>query len=418
MSLSLILSFTGSKIVPNVLIDITRLVYRRWIGKLPTGVDRVSLEYLRHYAGNSRAALSWGPFSSVLSAADSARAFGMLLDFGADGAGEVRRLIAKACLVGWRNPDIAGSFMFNTGHLGLEHKHYAAMLRHRGARPVFMVHDLIPLTHPEYCRPGEREHHLVRMRNAVTMGHGIIANSQDTLDVLTHFVDSNGLQMPPTVVAPLAPGLPNVAPGARPLPHPYFVMLSTIEPRKNHWLLLQLWRRLVERLGDAAPHLVVIGQRGWECENVVDLLERCEPLRGFVHEHSACSDAELVTFLAHAQALLFPSFVEGFGLPLIEALSLGVPAIASDLAVFREFAGTVPEYVDPLDGARWMALIEDYAKPQSTSRAAQLDRLVSFRPPTWAQHMQKVDEFLVLLGREDKQKKMGYPDLTVGKGWF
>lgn len=383
--------------MPDVLIDITRLIYRRWIRKLPTGVDRVSLEYLRHYAGTAKAVLNWGPFGSVLSAADSERAFGMLLDPVADGAGEVRRLIAKACVAGWWDSTIAGSFMFNTGHLGLEHKRYAAMLRHRGVRPVFMVHDLIPLTHPEYCRPGEREHHRVRMHNAVSMGHGIIVNSQDTLATLVRFVDSSGLHMLPAIVAPLAPGLPKLSHAARPLPRPYFVVLSTIEPRKNHLLLLQIWRRLVERLGDAAPHLVVIGQHGWECENVIDLLERCEQLKGFVHEHSACSDAELVTFLAHAQALLFPSFVEGFGLPLVEALSLGVPAIASDIAVFREFAGEVPDYADPLDGARWMALIEDYAKPQSTFRAAQMDRLMSFRSPSWGQHMAKVDEFLAML---------------------
>lgn len=383
--------------MPDVLIDITRLVYRRWIRKLPTGVDRVSLEYLRHYAGSARAALNWGPFGSVLSAADSARAFGMLLDPGAGDAGEVRHLIAKACVAGWWDSTIAGSFMFNTGHLGLEHRRYGAMLRRRGVRPVFIVHDLIPLTHPEYCRPGERLHHAMRMRNALTMGHGLIANSRDTLQALVGFAAREGLPLPPAIVAPLAPGLPHPAGAGRPLPQAYFVVLSTIEPRKNHSLLLQIWRRLVERLGNAAPHLVIIGQRGWECENVVDLLERCEPLQGFVHEHSACSDAELVTLLAHAQALLFPSFVEGFGLPLAEALSLGVPAIASDLAVFREFAGEVPDYVDPLDGARWMALIEDYARPSSNLRIAQLDRLASFCLPTWEQHMEKVDEFLARL---------------------
>lgn len=64
----------------------------------------------------------------------------------------------------------------------------------------------------------------------------------------------------------------------------YFVVLGTIEPRKNHLLLLQVWRQLIEELGLAAPRLVIIGQRGWECEQVVDLLDRCEVLRGVVLE--------------------------------------------------------------------------------------------------------------------------------------
>ncbi len=179
---------------------------------------------------------------------------------------------------------------------------------------------------------------------------------------------------------------------------PYFVVLGTIEPRKNHWLLLQLWRKLVERMGEHAPRLVIIGQRGWECENVVDLLERCEPLRGYVLELPACSDAELSTWLKHAQALLFPSFAEGYGIPLVEALSLGVPVIASALPVFREIAGDIPEYLDPLDGSGWMARIEAYADPDFSGRLAQLDRVAGFVPPAWSSHFQIVEEFLERLG--------------------
>ena len=380
--------------MPRILIDITRLLNRRQGGRLPTGIDRVGLEYIRHYANSARAVLSLGSFSAVLSRADSALAFSMLLDSQANAAPVKRRLILKACLWGWMNMDVADCYLFNTGHTGLENKGYAALLRRWGARPIFVVHDLIPVTHPEYCRPGERVRHLARMRNAITMGCGIIAISHNMLDALRTLSNEAGLRLPPTVVAPNAPGLPPPAPGPRPIKGPYFVVLGTIEPRKNHWLLLQLWRRLVERLGEAAPRLVIIGQRGWECENVVDLLERCEQLRGFVFEKNHCSDEELVTYLHHAQALLFPSFVEGYGLPMSEALSLGVPVIASDLPVFREIAGAVPEYADPLDGRRWMELIGDYAEVHSVRRMAQLERMADFRGTTWAQHLNTVDEFL------------------------
>ena len=147
-------------------------------------------------------------------------------------------------------------------------------------------------------------------------------------------------------------------------------------------------------LGAAAPRLVVIGQRGWECENVVDMLDRCEPLRGVVIEHSGCSDEELVTYLHHAQALLFPSFAEGYGMPLVEALSLGVPVIASDLPVFEEIAGDVPEYIDPLDGRRWREVIEAYSYPGSAPRLAQRGRIERFEVPGWESHFAKVDAFI------------------------
>lgn len=378
----------------RILIDISRLFYGRLTGRLLTGIDRVSLEYIRHYAHRARAVLTLGPFSSVLSPADSGRAFRLLLDRTGNGAAECLRLIPKAYFRWWMNPDAMECVFFNTSHTGLDKPGYAARMRRWRVLPVFFVHDLIPMTHPEYCRPGESERHVKRMRTAAAAGRGIIANSRHTLEALGAFAADAGLRLPPTVVAALAPSVPQAKPGPRPIGAPYFVVLGTIEPRKNHWLLLQVWRRLIEQLGEAAPRLVVIGQRGWECENVVDLLERCRALRDFVFEHNTCSDLELATYLHHAQALLYPSFVEGYGMPVAEALSLGVPVIASDLPVFREIAADIPEYADALDGRRWMELIVDYTGARSGRRAAQLARMEGHRATTWAQHLAVVDDFL------------------------
>jgi glycosyltransferase involved in cell wall biosynthesis len=92
--------------------------------------------------------------------------------------------------------------------------------------------------------------------------------------------------------------------------------------------------------------------------------------------------------------LLFPSFAEGYGMPLVEALSRGVPVIASDLPVFREIAGDVPDYLDPLDGMGWMVRIESFADPASPERAAQLKRLAGFSAPIWPAHFETVERFL------------------------
>lgn len=391
--------------MPHILIDISRLCYRRLAGRLPTGIDRVSLEYIRRYAGDARAVLSRGPFSSVLSATESGRVFGMLLDPAA--RPQALRLFMTTYLSWWATPGVGGAVLFNTSHSGLEYAGYAASLRRRGARAVIFVHDLIPVTHPEYFPAGEGSRHAMRMRTALTAGSGLVVNSQSTLDELGRFAGAEGLRMPPAVVAPLASSLPPVEPGPRPIAEPYFVVVGTIEPRKNHLLLLQLWRHLVEQQDSrskiqdprsgAVPRLVVIGHRGHESEGVVDLLERCRQLEGVVIELGRCSDAELATYLRHARALLFPTFVEGYGIPVAEALALGTPVIASDLPVFREVAGDIPDYAGPLDGRRWLELITDYAQPNSARREAQLERMKAFRATTWARHFEKVDEFLASL---------------------
>ena len=383
--------------MPTILIDISRLLYRRFARRLPTGVDRVSLEYLRRYSGVARAVLGLRGLHVVLPRAISERVFHLLFDQSTHRFADwlfLPQLAVAACKGTWTERKVAGAILFNTGHMGLSSDQYARDLRKRGVRPVFMVHDLIPITHPEFCRPGELERHRRRMHNVLKLGHGIVANSQETLTNLGIFSRSVSLPVPPSIVAPLAPGLSRALPAPRPINEPYFVVLSTIEPRKNHLMLLHLWRRLREEMGENAPRLVIIGQRGWECENVVDLLERSELLHGFVFEFSRCNDADLATYLHHAQALLFPSFVEGYGMPLIEALAAGLPVIASDLKVFREFAADIPEYVDPLDPQRWLGLIREYASVTSLQRAAQIERMRTFQLPTWERHFELLESLL------------------------
>jgi len=377
----------------DIVIDITRIFAARGLGRIPTGVDRVSLEYLRHYGTGARAMLSAGRFLAVLPKDLSGSVFQSLLESGVPSTTLALRLIGAVLVRCAVTPTLAGTLLLHTAHMGLDHCPGLRLWRRRGAKPVIFVHDLIPISHPEYCRPGEKDRHILRMRNALIGASGIITNSHCTLRSLEEFAKSSELKCPPAVVAPLG-NVPFGPPGPRPVDAPYFVILGTIEPRKNHWLLLQVWRRIVERLGSSAPRLVVIGRRGWECENVVDLLERSTPLAGFVIERNDCSDGELAQFLGHACALLMPSFAEGYGLPVVEALGLGTPVIASDLQVFREIAGTMPDYVDPLDAPRWTELIMEYARRDGAARATQITRIGGYQAPTWRAHFELVDSFL------------------------
>lgn len=375
------------------------MLHRLLKQKLPTGVDRVGLEYVRHYSvrPDTRAVLSEAGMSVVLSSSQSKRAFELLLEQNFASSNKVRKLIVEAACRVLRNDNFMQATLLHTSHSGIERARYMHAMKRRGIRTVAMVHDLIPLTHAEYCRPAVDATHRQRMHSALRHAHGIIANSKYTLDTLDDEAHTAGLCVPSAVVAHLAPGLELRARVKRLIDVPYFVMLGTIEPRKNHWLMLQVWRRLVEQLGDAAPKLVIIGRRGWECENAVDMLERSAPLKQAVIEEADCNDERLQAWLQHAQALLFPSFVEGYGMPLVEALTLGVPVLASDLDVFHEIAGDIPEYLDPLDGPCWLQSIRAYSDPSNTARNAQIARIKDFQAPTWQQHFDVVDRFIEAL---------------------
>ncbi|MGL4410135.1 MAG: glycosyltransferase, partial [Zoogloea sp.] len=234
-------------------------------------------------------------------------------------------------------------------------------------------------------------------------GRGLVLNSRDTQNALLAYAADRGIAPPPSVVAPLAPGMLSSSPEPECVPRmiwtpqqvaPYFVMLGTVEPRKNHLLSLNVWCELVQTLGPVCPRLVLIGQRGWECEQVVDMLERCPALKSVLIELPSCPDAELKAWLEGARALLFPSFVEGFGMPLVEALMLRVPVIASRLPVFHEIAGNIPEYLHPLDGPGWKAMVLDYMQADGARRVAQQARMEAYTPPGWDTHFSIVDELV------------------------
>jgi len=379
--------------VPRPLLDVTRMLYRRATRTLPTGIDRVTLEYVRRYGPQARAVLSLGPFSAMLSPADSQALFALLPDAARPARAMAAKVVVKAILWRWLARGTRSDVLFNTGHTGLESPLYGASLRVGGVKTLVVIHDLIPITHAQFCWPGAARAHRARMRCAARVASAIVANSRHTLDEFARFCAAEALPVPRAAIAHLGLGLKPAAGTARPLADPYFVMLGSLEPRKNHALALRLWQRLAAG-GGPMPKLVVIGQPGWDPAIPAQLRDAAAKPGAAVLVRERCTDAELATWLAHARALLFPSFTEGYGLPLPEALAAGLPVIASDLAVYREMAGDIPDYADPLDDARWEALVRDYASETSAMRDAQLRRMKSFAPPTWEAHFAVVDALL------------------------
>lgn len=416
-----------------VALDLTRLVTRLRHAS-PTGIDRVDLAYARHLlaqggerfgvvstrlgpkvldrpqmAGLVESAVS--AWTEEVAAEDDPVFSGLCARLGLpspapgtrrvapDGARRRREREVRAWIAALRAPGPGrlppGTLYLHTSHLRLDRPERFDWLYDRtDVKPVFFIHDLIPIEYPEYGRPGEAERHRVRMETVARHARAVVVNSADVGRRFSGFLAGLGRQAPPITVGPLGieqafEGAPTAAP-ARPL----FLVCGTIEPRKNLIALLTAWRELAARHGDATPRLVVVGRRGWESENVVDLLERCPAVRAHVTEVSGLSTAGLVRLMGQATALLMPSFAEGYGLPVLEAAAAGLPVVASDIPVHREIAGSFAEILNPLDGLGWMRVIEELAAPGSSLRAAMAGRLAGYRAPTWEDHFARVDPAL------------------------
>ncbi|GLS52019.1 capsular polysaccharide glycosyltransferase biosynthesis protein [Methylobacterium gregans] len=416
-----------------VAVDITRLV-TRLRHPSPSGIDRVDLAYARHLLAQEGerfglVATALGPrvldrteASGIVEAVAAGwaedgkaeadpvyRALAARIEGGAGAVAtgprtvgaRARRLIqarATRRILGGRPASALPrrSLYVHTSHLRLDRPERFDWLYDRSdVRAAFFVHDLIPITHPEYGRPGEAGRHAERLRTIGRHAAAILANSHDTAERTRAHLRRAGLAPPPVAVGHLGvepafgPAGPSVTPD-----RPTFLVCGTIEPRKNHLLLLHLWRALAERLGPETPRLVLVGRRGWEAENIVDLLDRCEAIRPHVVEVSGLSTHGLAALMRGATALLMPSFTEGYGIPIVEAAASGLPVVASDIPVHREIGASFCDFLDPLDGPGWARAVTTLAEPGSAARAVLAERLLGYRSPGWPEHFDAVSPLL------------------------
>jgi len=401
-------NFLGQRGESEVILDVSRLLSRAF-HPAPTGIDRVEYVYARellermpdrlafaavHPAGGYYGRLSSAAVRQFLAFTSAKWRNARTADAVEGKAAVIRHMFATRPRPVPRATKPRIYLQVSPHHLD-DHAQVGAILRAEGARLITLVHDVIPLSHPEYARPQGADEHRKRVRSIDRYASGIIGNSQATIDALAPHMQ-RGLDGRAVRVAHFGADAPDIF-GARneALPdRPYFVYISTIEPRKNHLLLLNVWRRLVERLGDAAPLLVLVGRRGWENENVIDILERAEALRGHVIEAGEVSDNRMQALVAQSRAMLMPSFAEGFGMPVVEALAAGVPVICSDIVAHREVGGDAPDYLDPLDGLGWMRAICAYSQPDSPERVAQIARIADWRAPTWRDYFDIVTDLI------------------------
>jgi glycosyltransferase involved in cell wall biosynthesis len=132
------------------------------------------------------------------------------------------------------------------------------------------------------------------------------------------------------------------------LPGTYALVVSTIEPRKNHMLLFRVWRRLLADLPrDRVPTLVWAGRVGWMVGDLMQQLTNAEWLDDKIRLVEDPTDAEIEALYRGSLFTLFPSFVEGWGLPVTESLAFGKPCLIADHAALREAGGTLARCFDP-----------------------------------------------------------------------
>lgn len=263
----------------------------------------------------------------------------------------------------------------NVGHSNLTSQVIAAVRNISNAHIGVMIHDTIPLDFPQYQRPETMDRFRGFLSRATQNADVLICVSENTRQAISRHISV----FPHCIVAhlgidPLHPGLAPTGPWNA----PYFISIGTIEPRKNHALLLDIWPEIPD------AHLIICGNRGWGNHNVFATLDE-KPER--IHEVGNLGDEEMLGLLKGSLGLLFPSHAEGFGLPPVEAAALGVTVLSNDLAVLREILNDIPVYLPVLDRYKWITEIKRRVLAYHAETPA---RPTLYAPPGWEAHFKQV----------------------------
>ena len=401
------------------LLELTRVLSLH--GRQPSGVDRVCLAYLRALCADDvplfglyRSSLGYillnqAGVEALLRKLQSAVPWGapdLLSRLRLRAAvspqvveAECRRLRLARCRPRGLQRMLARHLPDETTYVNVDQANLSARVLKAvkalpGGRVAVFLHDTIPLDHPELQTEAARLKLGKILARVQAHADVVLTNSQVSAEGIRRHMSALGA-VPRIEVAHLGvePLFFQIGDNPPPVdvPKPYFLMLGTIEPRKQHGMILDIWEQLSDELSEQEmPHLVICGRRGWMGEALFRRLDE-SPLRGrFLHEFNDLDDAAVSALTAQCRASLFPSVAEGFGLPGAEAAAAGVTVLCSDLPVFREILGDIPIYAGVSDSYAWKTAIVDLTRQEQAKGNDKLGKRTQFKPPTWGAHFNTV----------------------------
>ena len=273
----------------------------------------------------------------------------------------------------------------------------AAQRTRNGARFALLVHDIVPLRHPEWCDQGTVRLFRSFFDGTLPLCDQVFADSRATAADVTAYAREQSINLPaPVISLPIGTGF-GVSPpstivprtGRLPAANEYVLFISTIEARKNHLLLFRVWDQLLRDLPpNLVPTLVFAGRTGWLVGDLMQQIDNTGNLNGKLLIIDKPTDAEVAALYQGCLFTVYPSFYEGWGLPVTESLAFGKPCLIADRTSLPEAGGSLVRKFDPdnlndayaeirriildrEDLARWEEQVRTTFRPTSWSTTAQ-----------------------------------------------
>lgn len=268
-----------------------------------------------------------------------------------------------------------------------------SLKREVGFKLIFTVYDLIPVYAPHFFGPGFGGHYSRYLMNTISSSDALLSISQHTTKDLRHFMTELLIPEVPIINFRLGDNPLDVVGNQGPSPDieagNYVLAVGTVEVRKNHQALYLAWE-LAAKEGIDLPQLVIVGKPGW---NVSDLLYdiSANPLVNTkIKIVSGIDDATLGWLYQNCILTVYPSWYEGWGLPVAESLHFGKVCVSSNASSMPEIGGDLVEYCSPYEPRDFMNAIHSFVTEPKKLEKAEKNISRKYRSVTWEESFQEI----------------------------
>lgn len=271
--------------------------------------------------------------------------------------------------------------------IGSEHK--------KGVKLIQLVYDMLPVVTPQYS--GHSTKSLTRFSLEIYPRCSLLLSiSEHTKHDLDEWLKRNHKTVPPIEVIRLGDDF-NFAKAKKPTgtetikSGDYILCVGTIEARKNHTLLYYVYKRAKQQ-GIKLPKLVVVGRRGWQTDDIYELIKNDpETSEQFVILEN-CDDNGLSWLYENCKFSVYPSFYEGWGLPIAESIARGVPCACSNTSSMPEVVGELATYFSPSSTDECLAALQKLQDPKELNAARK--KALQYKTTTWDQSFEQIHDII------------------------
>jgi glycosyltransferase involved in cell wall biosynthesis len=290
----------------------------------------------------------------------------------------------------------------------LKRSYLLPVLRKQGVKIVALIYDIMEITHFQYFTEYFTYTFMEFIGAHIQYADLTIVTTQASFDILEEFSRNAGVGTVPGIVANLGADFKqktevtlNVREDIEKIAAKgkYILMVGTIEPRKNHQLVLEAFDKGIDEMG---YNLIFAGRIGWKCEEFLVHLQEHPLYNKRIFHLSDASNTDIDFLYHHAFLVAFPTHMEGFGLPLVEALERGVPVIATNIEVLKEIGKEYCYYFEDDSAEDFIRCLRSIEKEKDLYMQKR-ECLKSYRPVTWDQSAKIMMDAILSIGNDGKE---------------